>query len=275
MVMDNEKIREKPSVKIGDHEIGAKKFTLIAGPCAVESEQQILLIAEKLKELGGDVLRGGTYKARTSPYSFQGLNLEGLKLLHMAGATVGLPTITEVIDEKSLYEAINYVDAVQIGTRNMYNYSLLRKIGRLQIPVLLKRGLSATIEEWLHAAEYILEGGNKNVILCERGIRTFETATRNTLDISAVLVLKQSCSLPIIIDPSHACGVSNYVVPLSRAAYAVGSNGIMVEVHPFPEQALSDGPQSINIHTLSRLCSELSQMESVINDFVDCDFTNS
>jgi len=256
---------EPTRVKVGNWEIGPDTLTVMAGPCAVESEKQLLTIAEEVKKDGAHLLRGGAFKPRTSPYSFQGLGEEGLRLLKKAHDETGLSTITEVTDEAALDMALKYVDMVQIGARNMQNFQLLKAVGNTKVPVLLKRGMSATIDEWLNAAEYILSEGNENVVLCERGIRTFETETRNTLDLSAVAVVKTKSHLPIIVDPSHASGVWNYVPPLARAAIAVGADGIEVEVHNCPEKALSDGGQSLKFDTFRKLMSDLktiSKLES-------------
>ncbi len=232
-------------------------FTLIAGPCAVENEEQMFTTAAAVKRAGAGVLRGGAYKPRTSPYSFQGLGEKGLKMLKAAADSVGLACITEVIDFDSLETAVKYTDAIQIGARNMQNFELLKEAGRAGKPVVLKRGMSATIDEWLNAAEYIMASGNAEVILCERGIRTFERATRNTLDISAVPVLKSRTHLPVIVDPSHAAGVRAYVAPLTRAAKAVGADGAMIEVHCNPAEALSDGEQSLTPSEFAALASSL------------------
>ncbi len=237
---------ERSTVQVKDTIIGGDQFTVMSGPCAIESEEQIISIAKSIKNSGGHLLRGGAYKPRTSPYSFQGLEEEGLRYMAQARDITGLGIVCEVTSQQAVATAAKYVDMLQIGARNMQNFYLLKEVGKLQIPVLLKRGLSATIEEWLNAAEYIMSEGNKNVVLCERGIRTFETATRNTLDISAVPVLKSKTHLPIIVDPSHATGVRDYVLPLSKASIAAGADGIMVEVHPNPAKALSDGPQSLD-----------------------------
>jgi len=225
--------------------IGGKKITVIAGPCAVESEKQILEVASAIKKNGGHILRGGAFKPRTSPYSFQGLKEDGLILLAKAKEAYGIPVITEVMDIKGIETVSEYADCLQIGARNIQNFALLKAAGRVNKPVLLKRGMSTTIEELLMSAEYILSEGNRNVILCERGIRTFETATRNTLDISAVPVLKSKTHLPVIVDPSHGTGHASYVAPMAYAAIAAGADGVMIEVHPRPEEALSDGPQSL------------------------------
>jgi len=256
---------EPTRVKVGNWEIGPDTLTVMAGPCAVESEKQLLTIAEEVKKDGAHLLRGGAFKPRTSPYSFQGLGEEGLRLLKKAHDETGLSTITEVTDEAALDMALKYVDMVQIGARNMQNFQLLKAVGNTKVPVLLKRGMSATIDEWLNAAEYILSEGNENVVLCERGIRTFETETRNTLDLSAVAVVKTKSHLPIIVDPSHASGVWNYVPPLARAAIAVGADGIEVEVHNCPEKALSDGGQSLKFDTFRKLMSDLKTISKLEN----------
>lgn len=254
---------EPTRVKVGNWEIGPDTLTVMAGPCAVESEKQLLTIAEEVKKDGAQFLRGGAFKPRTSPYSFQGLGEEGLRLLRKAHDETGLSTITEVTDEAALDMALKFVDMVQIGARNMQNFQLLKAVGNAKVPVLLKRGMSATIDEWLNAAEYILSEGNENVVLCERGIRTFETETRNTLDLSAVAVVKTKSHLPIIVDPSHASGVWNYVPPLARAAIAVGADGIEVEVHNCPEKALSDGGQSLKFDTFRNLMSDLKNIAKI------------
>lgn len=244
-------------VHIKNFDIGGKDIAVIAGPCAVESREQLMETAMLVKQAGAKAIRGGTFKPRTSPYSFQGMEEEGLELLAEAGNATGLATITEVIDEASLAVATNYVDIVQIGARNMQNFQLLRAAGRIAKPVVLKRGLSATIEEWLMAAEYIMSEGNYNVILCERGIRTFETYTRNTLDLSAVPLIKQLSHLPVIVDPSHATGEWRLVAPLAKGAVAVGADGLLIEVHPDPVKALCDGPQSLTPNNFSVLMQEL------------------
>ncbi|WDL95705.1 3-deoxy-7-phosphoheptulonate synthase [Alicyclobacillus sp. ALC3] len=236
---------ESTVVRVGKHFVGDGSPTVIAGPCSVESREQILDIAEELKLCGAHMLRGGAFKPRTSPYSFQGLGIEGLEYLAEARQATGLPVVSEVMDTDSLPAALDYIDVIQVGARNMQNYPLLRAVGKTTKPVLLKRGLSATIEEWLMAAEYILNEGNSNVILCERGIRTFETATRNTLDLNAVPVVKDLTHLPILIDPSHGVGIARYVPAMSMASLAAGADGLLLEVHPTPETALSDGEQSL------------------------------
>lgn len=244
-------------VKVGEIFFGGSQVVPMAGPCAVESRQQVLACAEALHQLGIKVMRGGAFKPRTSPRGFQGLGKAGLELLAEAKARYGLLLISEVIDEDSLRAGAEVLDIIQIGSRNMQNFSLLRKVGRLGKPVLLKRGLAATLQEWLAAAEYILAEGNDQIILCERGIRTFEPATRNTLDLGAVAWLKQEVGFPVVVDPSHASGQRRLVGPLARGAVACGADGLLIEVHPEPEQALCDGQQSLNLEQFSRLLQEL------------------
>jgi len=230
---------------IGGRKIGGQSFAMIAGPCTVESREQILEAARAVRDAGGTLFRGGAYKPRTSPYAFQGLGQEGLRLLAEAKAETGLPIVTELMDQRDLEPILEVADVIQIGARNMQNYTLLAEVGRSGRPVLLKRGFSSTLEELLMAAEYVLKEGNPSVILCERGIRTFETAYRFTLDLMAVPVLKELTHLPVIVDPSHAAGRRDLVVPLSLAAAAVGADGLIVEVHPNPDQAICDGPQQL------------------------------
>jgi chorismate mutase/prephenate dehydratase len=232
-------------VEVSGVKIGGDDLVMIAGPCAVESWDQVMSTAKVVKESGGVLLRGGCFKPRTSPYSFQGLGYEGLEMLVEAGKAYGLPVVTEVVSPEDVEAVARKADVLQIGTRNMQNFSLLSAVGRVHRPVMLKRGMSSSLDELLQAAEYILSEGNQQVFLCERGIRTFETSTRNTLDLSAVPVLRQRTHLPVIVDPSHAAGDRDLVAPLSLAAQAVGADGIMVEIHPDPENALSDGPQSL------------------------------
>ncbi len=254
----NKKFHPEPtSFSIKNTVIGPDTLTVMAGPCAVESEEQLLSIARAVKKSGATVLRGGAYKPRTSPYSFQGLEEEGLKYLKTASDETGLATICEVTSAHAIEAAVKYVDMLQIGARNMQNFELLKEVGKSTLPVLLKRGMSATIDEWLNAAEYIMSEGNPNIVLCERGIRTFETATRNTLDLSAVLVLKERTHLPVIVDPSHATGVRDYVKPLAKAAVAAGADGLMIEVHNDPQNALSDGPQSLTFEQFDETMKEL------------------
>ncbi len=249
---------EPTTVKVGNTSIGAGNLTIMAGPCAVEKEEQLMLIAKAVKKAGATILRGGAYKPRTSPYSFQGLEEEGLRYMQEAGKETGLATICEVVSLEAIEAAVKYVDMIQIGARNMQNFILLKEAGRSGLPVLLKRGLSATIDEWLNAAEYIIAEGNPNVVLCERGIRTFETATRNTLDLSAVPVLKTKTHLPVIVDPSHSTGSYKYVAPMAKAAVACDADGLMIEVHNDPAHALSDGPQSLTFDKFDCLTDELA-----------------
>lgn len=248
---------EPTKVKLGNCEVGGKQLIIMAGPCAIESRDQLLESADAVKMGGATILRGGAYKPRTSPYSFQGLEEEGLKYMQEAREKTGLSIVCEVTSISAVETASKYVDILQIGARNMQNFELLKAAGKTNIPVLLKRGLSATIDEWLNAAEYIMSEGNQNVILCERGIRTFETATRNTLDISAIPVIKSKSHLPIIVDPSHACGKRPYIPSLAKAAIAAGADGLMIEVHPNPKIALSDGPQSLDPQDFKVLMDEL------------------
>lgn len=248
---------EPTTIQLGNCAIGGKELVIMGGPCAIESEAQLLASAHAVKDAGATILRGGAYKPRTSPYAFQGLEEEGLQYMQRAREKTGLSIVCEVTSIAAVQTAVKYVDILQIGARNMQNYELLKAVGKTQLPVLLKRGLSATIDEWLNAAEYIMSAGNPNVILCERGIRTFETATRNTLDISAIPVIKAKSHLPIIVDPSHASGKRSYIASLSKAAIAAGADGLMIEVHPNPECALSDGPQSLNPQEFAALMNEL------------------
>ncbi len=248
--------KEKTVIRVGRVEIG-KKFVFIAGPCSIESEKQLAEIAEALLNIGVDILRGGAFKPRTSPYSFQGLGLEGLKILRRISDRYDVPVISEVLDLRDLEKAVEYLDIIQIGARNMYNYPLLRVVGKLEKPVLLKRGLSATLDEWLYAAEYIMKEGNEEVILCERGIRTFVKHTRFTLDIAAIPSLKERTHLPVIVDPSHPAGRRGIVSPLAKAAACVGADGIMIEVHNKPDNALSDAAQSITIEMYKELVRDV------------------
>ena len=235
---------EDTVVNIGGHKIGGGHFAVIAGPCSVESEEQIISVARDVKESGAGLLRGGAFKPRTSPYAFQGMRAEGLELLRKAREATGMPIVTEIMNTEHI-PMFSDVDVIQVGARNMQNFELLKELGKLKNPILLKRGLSATIEEWLMSAEYIMSEGNENVILCERGIRTFETSMRNTLDISAVPMLKAKTHLPVVVDPSHAAGLSWMVEPLAMAAIAAGADGLMIEVHNDPAHAKSDGAQSL------------------------------
>ncbi len=261
----NRKFHPDPTiVKVGDTEVGGKQLTLIAGPCSVESEAQIVSVAKAVKNSGATMLRGGAFKPRTSPYSFQGLKYEGLELLKEARAETGLPIVTELMSPYDIDRFVKDVDVIQIGARNMQNFELLKELGKIDKPILLKRGLSATIEEWLMSAEYILSGGNPNVILCERGIRTFETYTRNTLDLSAIVAVKKVSHLPIIVDPSHATGKAWMVPALARAAIAVGADGLIIEVHNDPEHALCDGSQSIRPEQFDEVVRDLRTIAPVV-----------
>ena len=251
-------------VKVGDVEIGAKKLVVMAGPCAVESQEQMYEVAKRVKDAGATVLRGGAYKPRTSPYSFQGMEEEGLKMLSEAARSYGLKVVTEVMDTRDVELVSRYADILQIGTRNMQNFRLLKECGLSRKPVLLKRGLCATIEEWLMAAEYIAVSGNPNIILCERGIRTFETTTRNTMDINAVPVVRELSHLPIVVDPSHGTGNWKWVDAVSRAFVAAGVDGLMVEVHPDPANAVSDGIQSLEPEKFDRMMKQLKPIAQAV-----------
>ena len=244
--------------------VGGNQVIIMAGPCSIESESQIDTIAARVKELGALVLRGGAFKPRTSPYSFQGLGLPGLKMMRNAADKYGLLVISEVMDQTQIPAMFDYVDVFQVGARNMQNYNLLKELGKVSKPVLLKRGISATIEELLLSAEYIMSGGNYNVVLCERGIRTFENATRNTLDISAIPVIQKLSHLPIVVDPSHGTGRRDKVPPMARAAVAAGADGLLIEVHHDPEKALSDGAQSLYIEQFEQLMRELRMIASAV-----------
>jgi 3-deoxy-7-phosphoheptulonate synthase len=254
---------EDTVVKVGEKTIGGSKLAIIAGPCSVESEEQIITIAKQVKESGAGFLRGGAFKPRTSPYSFQGLKLEGLKLLKKAKEVTGLPVVSEIMSADMIDEFVEDVDIIQVGARNMQNFELLKELGKTRKPILLKRGLSATIEELLMSAEYIMSGGNENVILCERGIRTFETYTRNTLDLSAIPAIKRLSHLPVIVDPSHASGLSWMVEPLAKAAVAVGADGLIIEVHNDPANAKCDGQQSIKPEKFRMLMSDLTKIAEI------------
>ena len=252
-------------IRVGEVEIGeGRPPVVMAGPCAVENEDQIIKTARAVKAAGADFLRGGAFKPRTGPHTFQGLKEEGLKLLVLAKRETGLPIVTEVMTPENVDLVNDYADILQVGARNMQNFDLLRELGRIRKPILLKRGMSATIEEFLAAAEYILAEGNPNVILCERGIRTFETATRNSLDLSVIPLIKELSHLPIIVDPSHATGKRSLVPPMSKAALVAGVHGIIVEVHPEPEKALSDGPQSLTIPGFEKLMDEIRKIRTFL-----------
>ncbi len=254
---------EDTVLQIGGTQVGGGSLTLIAGPCSVESEEQICEIAQAVKKSGATMLRGGAFKPRTSPYSFQGLRAEGIRMLSAAKALTGLPIVTEIMDASHL-EYFDSVDVIQVGARNMQNFELLKVLGETRKPILLKRGLSATYEGLLMSAEYIMAGGNENVILCERGIRTFETFTRNTMDVSAVPVLKQLSHLPVLVDPSHAAGKYQLVAPLAKAALAAGADGLLIEVHNDPEHALSDGPQSLRPEAFGKLAGQLQRLHEAV-----------
>ena len=255
---------ENSVIDVDGVQIGGNKLVVMAGPCAVESRKQLLESAAIVKQAGATFLRGGAYKPRTSPYSFQGLEEQGLKFLAEAREVTGLKIVTEVVDPQSVSVVAEYADVLQIGARNMQNFQLLKTVGRAGKPVLLKRGIAATIEEWLNAAEYVMNEGNYKVMLCERGIRTFETATRNTLDLSAVAVLKNACHLPIIVDPSHGTGHWKLVRPMARAAVAAGADGLMIEVHPKPDEAMSDGMQSLTPENFTALMTEIDGIAKVM-----------
>jgi 3-deoxy-7-phosphoheptulonate synthase len=256
--------QEDTVIKFGDTEIGGNKIAIMAGPCAVESYEQLLAAAKVVKAAGAQFIRGGAFKPRTSPYSFQGLEEEGLKMLKAVREETGLLVVTEAMDPKSAELVAEYADIIQIGARNMQNFFLLKEVAKISKPILLKRGLSATIEEWLMAAEYILAGGNYDVILCERGIRTFETYTRNTLDISAIPAVKLLSHLPVIVDPSHGTGKRCLVGPMAKASLVAGADGLMIEVHPKPSEALSDGAQSLTPQNFHALMDELRFLANAI-----------
>ena len=255
---------EDTVVKVGNVEIGGNSLVMMAGPCSVENEKQIIDTAKAVKAAGANILRGGVVKPRTSPYAFQGLGMEGIELMKKAKEETGLPIICEVMSIAQLHEFGPHLDMIQLGARNMQNFDLLKEVGKTNIPVLLKRGLSATIEEWLMSAEYILAGGNENVVLCERGIRTYETAYRNVLDLNAVPMVKKLTHLPIIVDSSHATGKYWMVKPLAMAGIAAGADGLMVEVHPEPDKALSDGPQSLKFEVFDDLMQDVEKIANVL-----------
>ena len=255
---------EDSVIDVSGVKIGGRKLAVIAGPCSVENEKQIVGVAKSVKLAGATLLRGGAFKPRTSPYSFQGLKEEGIDLLKIARKETGLPIVTEIMSARMLERFVEDVDLIQVGARNMQNFELLKELGRTNVPVLLKRGLSATIEEWLMAAEYIMAEGNPNVVLCERGIRTFETYTRNTLDLSAIPAVKKLSHLPVIVDPSHAAGLWWMVEPMAKAAVAAGADGLIIEVHNDPEHALCDGAQSLKPERFARLMGELSGIAKIV-----------
>ncbi len=258
---------ENSHIRIGEAVFGDGSLSVIAGPCAVENEGQIMAVALAVKQAGALVLRGGAFKPRTSPYDFQGLGEKGLALLARAGRETGLPVVTEAVDTETFELVESYADAIQIGARNMQNFSLLKRAGQSGKPVILKRGMSALLQEWLLAAEYIMEQGNTRVILCERGIRTFVRHSRNTLDLSVVVAARHESHLPIIVDPSHAAGIRSQVIPLSLAGAAMGIDGIMIEVHPDPDRASSDGPQSLCPDQFARAMKKIKAVHGVVRDF--------
>ncbi len=260
--------RSRTVVRVGSLEIGGDRLHVMAGPCSVESEEQILAVARAVREAGATILRGGAFKPRTSPYAFQGLAEEGLRLLAAAREATGLKVVTEVLNPRDLDLVARYADIVQVGARNVQNFALLKEVGEIRKPILLKRGMSTTIQEYLMSAEYILSAGNYDVILCERGIRTFETATRFTLDLNAVPVLQKLTHLPIIVDPSHGTGHWEYVPALAKAAVAVGADGLMIEVHPKPDEALSDGIQSLKPARFAALMSELQAVAKAVGRYL-------
>jgi 3-deoxy-7-phosphoheptulonate synthase len=263
-LVSREAKHENTVVSVGGVPVGGPRLAIVAGPCAVESEEQALEIGRQVRDGGANLYRGGAYKPRTSPYSFQGLGPEGLRILSRVRAETGLPVITEVLDTETVDEVAEHADCLQVGARNMQNFSLLKRLGRLRKPVLLKRGLSATLEELLLSAEYLLAEGNYEVILCERGVRTFADHTRNTLDLSAVPYIQRISHLPIVVDPSHGTGKRNKVLPLSRAAVAVGADGLLIEVHHDPEHALSDGPQAILPEMFRELVEVVRRLAPVV-----------
>ncbi|WP_186428639.1 3-deoxy-7-phosphoheptulonate synthase [Clostridium sp. BSD9I1] len=256
---------EDSIIPVGSELIGGTKLAVMAGPCSVESEEQIVGLAEEIKRSGATFLRGGAFKPRTSPYSFQGMGLEGLELLKIAREKTGLPIVSEIMSPQYIETFVEDVDVIQVGARNMQNFDLLKLLGKTNKPILLKRGLAATIDEFLMSAEYIMAGGNENVILCERGIRTYETYTRNTLDLSAIPIIKKHSHLPVIVDPSHAGGIWWLVEPLAKAAVAVGADGLMIEVHNNPAKALSDGSQSLKPEKFSSLMQTLSIIANAVD----------
>jgi 3-deoxy-7-phosphoheptulonate synthase len=259
--------KERTIVKVGDLKIG-EDFIVIGGPCSVESEEQTIITAQKVKEAGGNMLRGGAFKPRTSPYSFQGLGLKGLKILEKAKKETGLPIVTEVLDPRDVSWVAEYADVLQIGARNMQNFSLLKEVGKIQKPVLLKRGMDSKLEEWLNCAEYILAEGNRDVILCERGIRTFETYTRNTLDLSIIPAVKETSHLPIIVDPTHSTGRLSLISPMSLASVVSGADGLMIEVHYNPKEALCDKDQAMHPDEFAVLMKKVFSLKKFLNEMM-------
>lgn len=247
-------------VRVAGHDIGGEKLVVMAGPCSIESEEQIITVAKSVKKSGASFLRGGAFKPRTSPYSFQGLGEEGLDMLILAKKETGMPIVSEIMDAVYLDKFIEHVDIIQVGARNMQNYSLLKELGRIKTPILLKKGFASTIEEWLMSAEYVMNGGNENIILCERGMRTFETYTRNTMDISTVPVVKRLSHLPVIADPSHGTGISWLVGPAAKASVSLGADGLMIEVHNCPDEALCDGNQALTPLDFANIMKQLKPL---------------
>lgn len=260
-LLTDKKSGQDIQVKVKNVIFGGEYRVIISGPCSIESYEILNNICKELKKIGVHILRGGAFKPRTSPYDFQGLEKQGLEILKVVGKENNMPVITEIMDVRELDEAMLYTDMVQVGSRNMYNYTLLKELGKLKVPVLLKRGMSATINEWLNAAEYILSSGNENVVLCERGIRTFEDYTRNTLDLNAVAVIKKNYRLPIIVDPSHGTGLRELVYNMSLASIAAGADGVMIESHINPDESVSDSRQTVSIETVNEIIRDIKKIE--------------
>ncbi|MGL4730999.1 MAG: 3-deoxy-7-phosphoheptulonate synthase [Clostridium sp.] len=264
MLLVDKKSGEPIKVKVGDVVIGGEKKVIISGPCSVENYETMRKIAGNLKKCGVQILRGGAFKPRTSPYDFQGLKYEGVEILNKVGKEFNMPIVTEIMDARDLEACAPYLDMIQIGSRNMYNYTLLKELGNYDIPILLKRGMSATLNEWLNAAEYIMSSGNSKVVLCERGIRTFETYTRNTLDLNIVAALKENYRLPVIVDPSHGTGRRELVGKMSLAGIVAGGDGVVIESHITPDKAVSDAKQTISIETLEKIISDIKKIEEIL-----------
>ncbi|ARC85260.1 phospho-2-dehydro-3-deoxyheptonate aldolase [Clostridium argentinense CDC 2741] len=250
-------------VKVRDITIGEKEKVIISGPCSVENYNTMKEIAKELKDMGVHILRGGAFKPRTSPYDFQGLKYEGVKILHEVGKEFNMPIVTEIMDARDIEKCIDYIDMIQVGSRNMYNYTLLKELGKCNLPILLKRGMSATITEWLNAAEYIMSNGNESVVLCERGIRTFETYTRNTLDLNSVAVIKEKCRIPIVVDPSHGTGRRELVERMAIASIASGADGVMIESHIEPDSAISDSKQTVSMDIMKSIVSKVNELKNI------------
>lgn len=251
-------------VMVKDITIGGDELVFISGPCAVEDYEKMEQICKGLKDKGVQILRAGAYKPRTSPYDFQGLGLEGLKILRKVGDEFKMPVVSEIMDARDIEKSLKYIDMVQVGSRNMYNYTLLKELGKLKVPVLLKRGMSATLMEWLYAAEYVLKEGNENVVLCERGIRTFETSTRNTLDLNSVAIIKDNYRLPVIVDPSHGTGRRELVSSMSNAAVASGADGLIIESHVCPDNSISDARQTIDIESVGKIIDKCTKIKALL-----------